>query len=342
LETQNHKEEVQTNVIDKTTSEINDILEEDNQETYEIKEFKETVDKFNEEVFNILANDEGPPQEEAKKLIGEIFEFQGKYYQKLNKLLDLNLSFKCLLIDYFQKYRKMLKKYNNLREKAENNKIKNTLMINISREGNDRLNESIKSNQKEMKIFQQMFNIKYNDNDIKASKPVDKTQLNNEEKQLMTKALQNIMNDDKIANIPQNKRENIESICLKLKIPLKPRIDDAKETEETVDNKHEEAKKDENLETKSKINSNYYQERNDPIEFALNEFIVDFFLKAKIPNIPFARLKQGYYKYGSQKVGVKLEDNKLKVGSGNSWFPIKKYIELNAIKEEYKNIKSKL
>jgi len=237
----------------------------------------------------------------------------------------------------------MLKQYNNLKERKENNDIKNILMINISREGNDRLNESIKSNHKEMKIFKQMFNIKYSENDVKSYKPINKTEFTHEEKRLMIKALQNTMNDDKTINLTQKKRESIESICSKLKVPLKSRIDDAKETEETTDNKNEEMKKDENLETKSKIsrNNNYYQERNDPIEFALNEFIVDFFLKSKTPNIPFARLKQGYYKYGSQKVGVKLEDNKLKVLTGNSWIPIKKYIELNATKEEYKIIKSK-
>lgn len=72
----------------------------------------------------------------------------------------------------------------------------------------------------------------------------------------------------------------------------------------------------------------YIPETNDEIDQKMSELSN----KAKLP-IPFIRVSEGVYTFGSKKIQVKLVNGKLAVQAGSDFIPIEEFIRLYAQKE---------
>ena len=51
---------------------------------------------------------------------------------------------------------------------------------------------------------------------------------------------------------------------------------------------------------------------NDQVDHKLNTFLSDFYNKRRVSQIPFRRISQGNYEFGTQKFLVKVENEKIK------------------------------
>ena len=88
---------------------------------------------------------------------------------------------------------------------------------------------------------------------------------------------------------------------------------------------------------------------SDPIDKRLSTFLNDFNSKRKVSAIPFKRVSQGKYEFGSQQVLLKIENDNIKgliiiliivrVGGGNML--LEKFIELNTPFEQLKILSAK-
>ena len=60
------------------------------------------------------------------------------------------------------------------------------------------------------------------------------------------------------------------------------------------------------------VEEKYQPKFNDQVDQKLGCFLNDLYAKKRVSNIPFRRVSQGNYEFGTQKVLVKLENEKIK------------------------------
>ena len=88
----------------------------------------------------------------------------------------------------------------------------------------------------------------------------------------------------------------------------------------------------------------------DQVDKKLNTFLNDFYAKKRVSQIAFRRVSQGNYEFGTQKVLVKVDNEKIKgifyyfnclVRVGGGFLLLDKFIEMNAPVEEAKLMNAK-
>lgn len=153
-----------------------------------------------------------------------------------------------------------------------------------------------------------------------------------EEKKLLLKSLEKLLigNQQALLKLPENKKSAIDNICSKYKVAIPEALveEDPKDEEEeqqqpistrenlnneneNASNNQESINKNEN-EDKEVIEERKDQEKVDNLDVELREFLVQFYLKKKISQVPFNRQGPGSYEYGTQKIYIKKDNDVLK------------------------------
>ena len=90
-------------------------------------------------------------------------------------------------------------------------------------------------------------------------------------------------------------------------------VEDEKNNINFNNNQENEEKGTEEKKTEEKkVDINIIKESFDSLDLDLKEFLMQFYLRKKVPVLPFNRLSSGLYEYGTQKVVIKKENNTLK------------------------------
>ncbi len=106
-------------------------------------------------------NPEDKTQEGFHKIIDQLFELQEIYYEDYGKASSLNNILRSYLISYCENFRYSNKKSNRLNEMFETLAIKKEFSDILNRQDNERIAESIDIHKKELKIYKNIFKIKY-------------------------------------------------------------------------------------------------------------------------------------------------------------------------------------
>jgi len=322
-----------------TTSVIDELIAENRDDkNTTIEEYKKKFNEtFNENFIQNLSSEKPELQNNAKNVIIELFRLQDEYYKEFNEEIIVNTRLKQLLVLYNQKYRNQVKKTNRLKEHFESNNIKNTLTLAINREENTRVRDMVNSNKSELKIFRKMMKINYNDSEVSKFKEDNNIVNESEEKRLLLKSIEVVISDSNIfSKLPENKRLAIETICAKYNITLPEAVSD-KDNNNYIEEEPIQEENEKKIE--EKIENVVVAADSDSLDEQLREFLVLFYLKKNVSQIPFNRLGPGIYQYGTQKIFIKNENDTLKVRAGNKYILLERYIELNANSEEYKIMK---
>jgi hypothetical protein len=119
-----------------------------------------------------------------------------------------------------------------------------------------------------------------------------------------------VSNPQSLSKINDNKKLGVETICMKynIKIP-EPNIEEEPHEEEIANNMEENSKENNNVEEEPKEQS---EKCADQIDADLREFLMQFYLKKKVSQVPFIRQGPGLYEYGTQKILIKKENDTLK------------------------------
>ena len=115
-------------------------------------------------------NPEDKTQEGFKKIIDQLFDLQEIYYEDYRKAGSLNNILKSYLISYSENFRYSNKKNNRLIEMFETLGIKKEFSDNLNRQDNERITESIDIHRKELKIYKNIFKLKYDKNLVEKYK----------------------------------------------------------------------------------------------------------------------------------------------------------------------------
>ena len=115
-------------------------------------------------------NPEDKTQEGFQKIIDQLFELQEIYYEDYGKAGSLNNILKSYMISYSENFRYSNKKNNRLNEMFETLAIKKEFSDNLNRKDNERIGESIDIHEKELKIYKNIFKVKYDQNLVEKYK----------------------------------------------------------------------------------------------------------------------------------------------------------------------------
>lgn len=106
-------------------------------------------------------NPEDKTEEGFQKIIDQLFELQEIYYEDSGKASSLNNILKSYLLSYSENFRYSNKKNNRLNEMFETLSVKKEFSENLNRQDNERIGESIDIHKKELKIYKNIFRLKY-------------------------------------------------------------------------------------------------------------------------------------------------------------------------------------
>jgi len=242
----------------------------------------------------------------------------------------------------------------------------------VNREENDIIREIISLNKQELNTYKDIFHINYNESDLTKFK--EENSIRNEEKDrqtLLRTAEVLFKNSENLKKLSEEKRIILENLFRKydIKIEVEQPVlmkntssgeetkeenvqqpESAAETNQYVynsqpqeTNKIEFSDDEEEEQHENKIvnTDEGHPVTNDPIDNKLNSFLTDFYSKRRISQVPFRRVSQGNYEFGTQKVLVKVENEKIKVRVGGGFLLMDKFIEMNAPVEEAKIMNAK-
>lgn len=106
-------------------------------------------------------NPEDKTKQGFQKIIDQLFDLQEIYYEDFGKACTLNSLLKSFLISYNENFREYFKKTNRLNEKFNNFELKRQFAEVINRQDNQRILDSIDIVKKELKIYKNIFKLKY-------------------------------------------------------------------------------------------------------------------------------------------------------------------------------------
>jgi hypothetical protein len=106
-------------------------------------------------------NPEDKTQEGFQKIIDQMFDLQEIYYEDFEKATSLNSILKSYLLSYSENYRIFNKKTNRLNEILETLSVKKEFSDTLNRQDNQRINDCIDIHRKELKIYKNIFKVKY-------------------------------------------------------------------------------------------------------------------------------------------------------------------------------------
>jgi hypothetical protein len=335
---------------------------------------------FTEHYFESLTDAEDALKKEANNMIQELFNLQENYYKSFNDSLNLNQKLREFLVKYGTKYRLINKKNNKLKERIESNNLKSNLTTMVNREENDRIKDIITLNKQELNTYKDIFHINYNDSDLKKFKEETATRNEEKDKQSLLRTAEIIFkNPENLKKLSEEKRILLENLLRKYEIkleqtqPILMKNTSSEETKDDLqpeyvayennegyqnnntqpqesnkiefsDNEEDELPENNIINTDEPIKNNYEEvgtKTNDQVDQKLNTFLNDFYAKKRVSQIPFRRVSQGNYEFGTQKVLVKVDNEKIKVRVGGGYLLLDKFIEMNAPVEEAKLMNAK-
>ena len=131
----------------------------------------------------------------TKDIIVQLFSYQKMYFDRINNEINKNHKFKNLLVKYNEIYRNIKKKNNRLNEKNDNYEFKNYINVNVNKKENSDLKEkNIPTKNNEIGLFKDFFELFFEKSNAEKEKKIDDINLNENDKNLLVKALQGIIN----------------------------------------------------------------------------------------------------------------------------------------------------
>ncbi len=244
-------------------------------------------------------------REKVKNIIPQLFELQKIYYENFNNSTRVNRRVRELLIKYNEKYRTIIKKSNRLREALESNQIRTELTAFINKQDNRKAMETISINKSELDIFKKLFKIDYTRSDLNNFKKQSNFNQAEVEKQNLMAAILSLSQYPSIlAKLPEDKKIQLSYLTSKYsskeedKVSKKINLDDVEENQA-----------EENFESSPKkgklsiIKSNIV----DNLDIKVDEQLIGIYEKKKLSNIPFRRISNGEYEFGTQKLILKID-----------------------------------
>jgi hypothetical protein len=284
-----------------------------------------------------------------------------KFHELINvKILILQNKNKILKNIYKEnalKKKNIIKKQNKLIQKNLENNLNLFIRVNIDKTLNNSIkNKIIQTRKNEYKIFENIFNFQFfenkqNFNNIMTDK--EKIDLFLKVIQILIQNFGNISQiyeddeDNKIRlkalffryNIKEKEelnQYNMNIINMNLNALVNNEINKIKSIKE-VDEDKEEDNTDE--EKEEEINNN--DNNNDNMEKKIEDILLNEYNNKKNVKIKFEKINQFQYKYGTQKIIVKFENDEIFVQFGNGYITLDKFIERNEPIEETKMLLNK-
>jgi hypothetical protein len=312
--------------VDASTSFIDPVLNDENEGFAHMQELITDFNKNSEE-FEVDEDNIDRSKEKAKELIRSLFTIQEAYSNQFNNQVYQHKQMKSLLINYNEKYRTIVKKTNKLKETLETFDMKNNLCNNVHREENNNIREKILATSKELNLFNSLFRIKYSAEDVYKYTEMKNSEDLKKEKCLLLDVYQNLTKKRLIDSIEPERKEIVEDIFSKYNLEnenfedeqseeVVNRIvlddDDEEEEENEVeqepiqkDNKEPEIQdnnlKKQHMKRLTVIDSNI----GDKLDYKLDNYLVNYYNKKRLSQIPLRRISAGNYEFGTQKIHVK-------------------------------------
>ena len=284
-----------------------------------------------------------------------------KFHELINvKILILQNKNKILKNIYKEnalKKKNIIKKQNKLIQKNLENNLNLFIRVNIDKTLNNSIkNKIIQTRKNEYKIFENIFNFQFfenkqNFNNIMTDK--EKIDLFLKVIQILIQNFGNISQiyeddeDNKIRlkalffryNIKEKEelnQYNMNIINMNLNALVNNEINKIKSIKEVDEDKEEDNTDEENEE---EINNN--DNNNDNMEKKIEDILLNEYNNKKNVKIKFEKINHFQYKYGTQKIIVKFENDEIFVQFGNGYITLDKFIERNEPIEETKMLLNK-
>ena len=284
-----------------------------------------------------------------------------KFHELINvKILILQNKNKILNNIYKEnalKKKNIIKKQNKLIQKNLENNLNLFIRVNIDKTLNNSIkNKIIQTRKNEYKIFENIFNFQFfenkqNFNNIMTDK--EKIDLFLKVIQILIQNFGNISQiyeddeDNKIRlkalffryNIKEKEelnQYNMNIVNMNLNALVNNEINKIKSIKEVDEDKEEDNTEEENEE---EINNN--DNNNDNMEKKIEDILLNEYNNKKNVKIKFEKINQFQYKYGTQKIIVKFENDEIFVQFGSGYITLDKFIERNEPIEETKMLLNK-
>ena len=284
-----------------------------------------------------------------------------KFHELINvKILNLQNKNKILKNIYKEnafKKKNIIKKQNKLIQKNLENNINLFIRVNIDKTLNNSIkNKIIQTRKNEYKIFENIFNNQFFEN----KQNFNNLMTDKEKIDLFLKVIniliQNFGNisqiyeddeDNKIRlkalffryNIKEKEelnQYNMNIINMNLNALVNNEINKIKSIKEVDEDKEEDNTDEENEE---EINNN--DNNNENMEKKIDDILLNEYNNKKNVKIKFEKINQFQYKYGTQKIIVKFDNDEIFVQFGNGYITLDKFIERNEPIEETKMLLNK-
>ena len=262
----------------------------------------------------------------TKNIITELLNYQINYYNILKNSMNLNKKFNELLIKYNEKYRLTLKKINKIEEENKKNDIQNELITDIHKNDFNNLKQLIPLKQTELDLYREMYSINIDDNELlnyseEQMKQMEEKKTKDANTQLLLiRVLKNIYNKfgplNKIinqSNSNENERNNIITLSAKYDLPISEEVPENNEEFEYV-----------------------YSSNPDETDHKMESYLKNLYSQKKVPKIIFKKISNNNYEYGTQKVTIKIEGDKIKAKCVGGFLSLDKFIDNNAMLEDGK------
>ena len=295
----------------------------------EIVELKNDMKNYIEENINEKINeikDKNDMIKYTNNNLNNLLNYQMKYYEIIQKEMELGNKYKKLLLEYNEKYRNNLIRINKLKDDNKYYEIKKDIILHNDNIHNE---EIINMKNNELELFNKIFA-----NMAIENQKNEENSRKNEQFLLLFKVLKKLNNKygPLELNINNNsKNSNINNIN-----------DSNSNINKELDNNsitNSNSKNNQNIDKFDFVLSS----KNDDIDVKIELFLKQFYLKHNnIPKIIFKKTSKNNYEYGKQKVMIKLEGEAIRVRYSGGYILLDKFIELNANLEDTKkkNLKS--
>jgi len=286
----------------------------------------------------------------------ELINIKISYLQNKNKIL------KNIFIENVNKKTNVLKKQNKLIQKKLQNDLNLLIKVNINKPKNSIKNKIIQTRKNEYEIFENIFKIHFFENNLNFTNSMtDKEKIDLFLKIIKT-LIQNFGNisqiyeedeDNKIRlkalffryNIKEKEENfnqyNINMMNMNLNDLVNYEINKIKSIKEVDEDKEEDNTDEEKEEDNNNKDNNFDDSNVDNIEKKIEDILLNEFNNKKNVKIKFEKINQFQYKYGTQNIIVKFENDEIFVQIGNGFITLDKFIERNEPIEETKMLLNK-
>jgi len=248
------------------------------------------------------------------------------------------------------------------------------LITMVNRDENDRIKDIINLNKQELNIYKDIFQVNYNESDLRNFKEARNQRDEEKDKQSLLRMAETLLrNPENLKRLSPEKKSALENLLAKYDIKVERSqpylVKNTSSQEETKEDYHqpegEPSEEPQNYYTQPQVSHKieFSDDEEEPeqnnadvvkgqfvvtntptkdnIDLRLNSFLGDLYTKKRMSTIPFRRISHGNYEFGTQKVMVKVENEKIKVRVGGGYLLLDKFIEMQAPVEEAKIMDAK-